>query len=97
MTTKKPKASIRAPSGNALNAFVASGTTASVDQSTTRPSGKRAKGLVQRVTKGELDRVTAYLPADLGYELRMRCTSKRIELSEAIADAVRRWIDGPGA
>jgi len=88
MTAPKPKASIRAPSSTAINAFV--------DQRPSPPERKRAKGLVQRVTKGELDRVTAYLPADLGYELRMRCTSKRIELSEAVADAVRRWLDGPG-
>lgn len=51
------------------------------------------KGVVSRIRKGDLDRVTAYLPVELGAELRMRCAGKRIELSEAIAEAVRAWLD----
>lgn len=40
----------------------------------------------------DLDRVTAYLPYELGAELRMRCAGQRIELSEAVAEAVRAWL-----
>jgi hypothetical protein len=54
---------------------------------------KRArKGVVSRVRKGDLDRVTAYLPVELGTQLRMACAAQRIELSEAIADALRDWL-----
>jgi hypothetical protein len=47
---------------------------------------------VNRKRKGDLDRVTAYLPYELGAELRMRCAGQRIELSEAVAEAVRAWL-----
>lgn len=50
------------------------------------------KGVVSRVNKGDLDRVTAYLPLDLGIQLRVACATQRIELSEAIADALRAWL-----
>jgi hypothetical protein len=42
--------------------------------------------VVTRVHKGDLDRITAYLPVELGTKLRMTCAAQRIELSEAIAD-----------
>lgn len=57
------------------------------------PARKPArKGVVTRVHKGDLDRITAYLPVELGTKLRMRCAAQRIELSEAIADALRDWL-----
>ena len=55
-------------------------------------AGPRPRNLISRVNKGELDRVSAYLPADLGRKLRMTCAGERIEISEAIADAVRAWL-----
>jgi len=51
------------------------------------------RGLVARVRKGDLDRITAYLPVALGDQLRMRCAVLRVDLSEAIADAVQTWLD----
>lgn len=101
---KRPTVEIRRPSREAMNAFVASGTTAPVhqstsapvDQTTTRRVDKPAKGIVNRRTKGQLDRVTAYLPLSLGIQLRTTCAARRVELSEAIAAAVRQWLDGLG-
>lgn len=55
------------------------------------PASKR-KGLVQRVKKGDLDRVTAYLPAELGERLRVHCAVHRVELSQAVAEAVDGWL-----
>lgn len=52
--------------------------------------------MVTRVHKGDLDRVTAYLPVELGTKLRMTCAAQRIELSEAIADALRDWLAKQG-
>jgi hypothetical protein len=59
---------------------------------TRQPKRPARKGVVSRVRKGDLDRVTAYLPVDLGTQLRMTCAAQRIELSEAIADALREWL-----
>lgn len=59
------------------------------EQESPRPA---RKGVVSRVHKGDLDRVTAYLPIELGTKLRMTCAAQRIELSEAIAAAVRDWL-----
>jgi hypothetical protein len=52
--------------------------------------------VVSRKRKGDLDRVTAYLPYELGAELRIRCAGQRIELSEAMTEAVRAWLDQRG-
>ena len=57
-----------------------------------QPKRPARKGVVSRVRKGDLDRVTAYLPVELGTQLRMACAAQRIELSEAIADALRDWL-----
>jgi hypothetical protein len=57
-----------------------------------QPKRPARKGVVSRVRKGDLDRVTAYLPVELGTQLRMTCAAQRIELSEAIADALREWL-----
>jgi len=96
----RPKAQIRPPSGAA--SFIAQGEARPANQSTSRsvnPStgaavaeGTSRRGVVSRKRKGDLDRVTAYLPYELGAELRMRCAGQRIELSEAVAEAVRAWL-----
>jgi len=99
--TARPKSEIRAPSSVA--AFVAQGDarpvvqsiSEPVDQSTKQPvdrEPKARKGVVSRVRKGDLDRITAYLPVDLGAQIRMTCAAQRLELSEAIAEAVRAWL-----
>jgi len=96
----KPKVQIRSPSSAVVADFVAQGdtrpnalTSQPVNKSTKQPKATTSrKGVVSRVRKGDLDRVTAYLPVELGAELRMHCAGKRIELSEAIADAVRAWL-----
>ena len=110
MSTSRPKAQIRLPSGAA--AFVSQGSAQLVNQSTseldnqaTTPSARQApparaeapsrRGVVNRKRKGDLDRVTAYLPYELGAELRMRCAGQRIELSEAVAEAVKAWLKKP--
>jgi hypothetical protein len=95
----RPKSQIRPPSGAA--AFVGGSSASSaasrpVNQSTSSSEGSTEgssrRGVVSRKRKGDLDRVTAYLPYELGAELRMRCAGQRIELSEAIAEAVRAWL-----
>lgn len=63
-------------------------TSAPVDQST----GGRRKGVVQRARKGELDRITAYLPVELGEQVRIYCAAHRTEMSAVIADALRAWL-----
>jgi hypothetical protein len=100
MSKPKPKAQIRPPSAHDVSAFVAQGDARPgpaagplVNKSTRRPDAPAArKGVVSRVRKGDLDRITAYLPVDLGVELRTRCAAGRLELSEAIAEAVRDWL-----
>jgi hypothetical protein len=67
-------------------------TSASVNQSTKRPKEVARLGVLTRVRKGDLDRVTAYLPVELGAQLRMFCAVRRIELSEAIAEALNPWL-----
>lgn len=96
-SSKRPKAQIRAPASAA--AFVAEGdsrpkrsTSASVNQSTKRPKEVARRGVVSRVRKGDLDRVTAYLPVEVGAQLRLICVVRRIELSEAIAEALKPWL-----
>ena len=101
MSTTRPKAQIRPPTGAA--SFVAQGDARLVHESTgqspgssSRPAGNEGtsrRGVVSRKRKGDLDRITAYLPYELGAELRMHCAGHRIELSEAIAEAVRVWLD----
>jgi hypothetical protein len=105
--TNRPKAQIRLPSGAAAFVaqgsaqLVNQSTGESVDEPTTPPvrqapaarsEATSRRGVVNRKRKGDLDRVTAYLPYELGAELRMRCAGQRIELSEAVAEAVRAWL-----
>lgn len=107
MSAPRPKAQIRLPSGAAdfvaqgETRLVNQSTSALADQTTSTPmrpappavrSEASRRGVVNRKRKGDLDRVTAYLPYDLGAELRMRCAGQRIELSEAVAEAVRAWL-----
>jgi hypothetical protein len=79
--SRRPKTSTRAAAN-----------TSSGDRRARKPGGPARKGVVSRVHKGDLDRVTAYLPVELGTKLRMTCALQRIELSEAIADALRDWL-----
>lgn len=67
------------------------------DKSTSTPvaqslTTERRKGLVQRARKGELDRITAYLPVELGEQVRIYCATHRSEMSAVIADALRAWL-----
>lgn len=88
----KPKAVIRKPGDVAK--FVEQGDSRPLASAPPEQSGSVARrGLVSRVRKGDLDRVTAYLPVDMGIQLRRACVDKRIELSEAIADALRPWLE----
>jgi len=61
-------------------------------------SGSRGskRGLVTRRQKGELDRVTAYLPLELGRRLRAHCAQHRVELSATVAQAMEAWLRGSG-
>jgi len=47
---------------------------------------------VKRARKGELDRITAYLPVELGEQVRIYCAGHRVDMSEVIAKALRDWI-----
>jgi hypothetical protein len=94
MTRRVPKSELRSPSRStaAEAAFVMTGEL--VDQSTSQldDSLTTRRGVVMRKRKGELDRITAYLPYELGAEVRMRCAARRIDLSEAIAEGIRMWM-----
>ena len=57
------------------------------------PSAKPRRGLVQRVRKGELDRVTAYLPKELGERLRVHSALQRADMSAVIAAALESYLD----
>ena len=56
-------------------------------------SSKPRRGLVQRARKGTLDRVTAYLPVELGERLRVHCALERDEMSAVIAAALESYLD----
>lgn len=66
------------------------------NQSTKRPVAESAseprRGIVKRARKGELDRITAYLPLDLGEQVRIYCAGHRVDMSEVIAKALREWL-----
>lgn len=64
-----------------------------------KPTGVKgsARGLVHRRRKAELDRVTSYLPKALGEKLRAHCTSRRIEMSAVVAEALERHFAGGAA
>lgn len=100
----KPKAGLRRPGQKAdpaqVDAFErrlaareasapgAQSTGGPVDQSTDEPP----RGVVRRVRKGDLDRITAYLPLELGSRVRAYCAVNRIEMSEAIGHALEAWL-----
>jgi hypothetical protein len=67
-------------------------TSSPVAQST----GEPRRGIVQRARKGELDRITAYLPLELGEQVRLYCAGHRVEMSAVIADALREWLTRHG-
>jgi|GEM_PF-3070391 len=54
--------------------------------------GESRRGIVKRARKGELDRITAYLPVDLGEQVRIYCAGHRVDMSEVIAKALRDWF-----
>lgn len=54
--------------------------------------GESRRGIVKRARKGELDRITAYLPVDLGEQVRIYCAAHRVDMSDVIARALRDWI-----
>jgi len=100
--TKHAKAQIRAP--RAAAAFVSGeqpanqATSKPAKQSTSKPVDQSTKrrGVVARPGR-DLDRITAYLPLELGQRLRVHCTGERIELSAAIAEALNAWLPARGA
>jgi hypothetical protein len=64
-----------------------------------KPTGVKgsARGLVHRRRKAELDRVTSYLPKQLGEKLRAHCAARRIEMSTVVAEALERHFAGGAA
>lgn len=66
------------------------------NQSTNQPvaesTGEPRRGIVKRARKGELDRITAYLPVELGEQVRLYCAGHRVDMSAVIADALREWL-----
>jgi hypothetical protein len=99
MSPAKPAVKPRKPGEKAVDpaaaeAFVQGG--ASGDKSTGQPAaqstGEKRRGVVQRATKGELDRITAYLPVELGEQVRIYCAGHRVDMSAIIADALRDWL-----
>jgi hypothetical protein len=88
---ERVKAQVRAP--RAMEALVRAtkraanqSTSASVDQ----PA--RGRGLVTRPSGREQDKVTAYLPVELGGRLRAYCATERMELSVAMAEALEAYL-----
>lgn len=64
----------------------------STKESVIESTGEPRRGIVKRARKGELDRITAYLPVELGEQVRIYCAGHRVEMSEVIAKALREWI-----
>jgi hypothetical protein len=87
--SKHSRAQIRAP--RAAEAFVRQqAKERPANQSTSRPDDKR-RAIVVRPSGKEQDKITAYLPVELGSWLRGHCAIKRKELSVAIAEAIVLW------
>jgi hypothetical protein len=53
--------------------------------------GRKRRGVLAR-PRGEVDRITAYLPLELGQRLRVHCVGERVELSIAIAEAIEAYL-----
>lgn len=64
----------------------------STKQRVVESAGESRRGIVKRARKGELDRITAYLPVELGEQVRIYCAGQRVDMSEVIAKALREWI-----
>jgi hypothetical protein len=57
-----------------------------------KTEAKGPRGVISRAGKGDVDRITAYLPFDFGQQVRMACLRRRIELSEGIYEALQAWL-----
>lgn len=95
MSRRRPTATVRGPkpAQAVLRVAGAEGEAPRVKWAGAKGS---ARGLVQRST-GEAYRVVAYLPPDLGRELRVHCAAQLAELSGTVTAAVRQWLAGGGA
>lgn len=55
-----------------------------------------APGRVQR-THGELDKVIAYFPVEVGRQLRAHCFERQRQLSSVVVEVVQAHLEGGGA
>ena len=107
---KKPKVSIRKPPVAAAEAFVAAGQKPQVGGpgdiptpfKAKRPAVQTAKlldvqpsrAIVQRKNGAALRRMTIYLPPDLARRLRIQAAEADRDMSELVADALRKHLGG---
>lgn len=90
MSRQHSRAQIRAP--RAAEAFVRQAEKRPANQSTSRPADQdKRRAIVVRPSGKEQDKITAYLPVELGSWLRGHCAVRRKELSVAVAEALVLW------
>lgn len=82
---KKPAVQLRKP--QAAEAFVSGRPNAQ----TSKRSGAQ-KSVIARADGRELRRLTVYLPVDLARRLALACAESETAQSDAIAEAVKRWL-----
>lgn len=66
--------------------------TSSKTKKKSKQSPKR-RGIVERSDGRLRARMTIYLPPDLAKALRVRCASEGMEISEAVAEAIQKYLD----
>lgn len=83
------------PMSYATTPPVEQATSSPVSPAANRPADQstRRRGVVQRATKGALDRITAYLPVELGERVRIYCATHRVDMSAIIAEALQDWLE----
>lgn len=92
MSQAKPKVQLRLPPSPAE--FVARGDERPAARAPRRADAQTPKrrNVVQRAEGRRVDRFSVYLPEALGQQLREACVRHRVEISEAVAAAVRAWL-----
>jgi len=87
--SERPEHRLRAPSqasqALAKEAFMSTPARQAEPSAGTKLHPRKRKG-------GAMDRVAGYVPAELGAELRSTAAAHRLELSQALTEAVQLWL-----
>jgi len=99
--SKKPVTAIRKPSAvapAAADAFVSGAPAAAPAAAVAapKPAAKPQGGRSRRtLSVADSERCNAYVPVATMTDVRMRCASERLSLSEAVSEALAMWLAGP--